>query len=96
MDGFLYCTTPRWRSRDARSRSTRELVARQVDDLLNPCLVEDDQLITSVSVETDTLLEPVGALPARSDARLVITVRLYAGPALRSRNMRNVHSEGRD
>jgi hypothetical protein len=43
------------------------------------CLLEDDRLITKVSVETDILLQPVGAKSNRydpNDARLVITVRL--------------------
>lgn len=40
------------------------------------CLVEDDSLITSLSIETDVLLEPVGGIPHRNDARLLITVTL--------------------
>jgi hypothetical protein len=41
------------------------------------CLLEDDSLVTKVTVEADTLLDPVaGEVPGRSDARLVITVRL--------------------
>jgi hypothetical protein len=40
------------------------------------CLVEDDALITSLSVETDALLEPVSDTPDAVDARLIITVRL--------------------
>jgi hypothetical protein len=40
------------------------------------CLVEDDSLITSLFVETDTLLEPVGSVPSKNDARLLITVRI--------------------
>ena len=40
------------------------------------CLLEDDSLVTQVSVETDVLLEPVGAAPTPNDARLVITVSL--------------------
>ena len=42
------------------------------------CLLEDDTLVTSVSVETDLLLEPISGqqYPSRSDARLVITVSL--------------------
>jgi hypothetical protein len=40
------------------------------------CLVENDDLITSLSVETDTLLEPLGPTMDRADARLVITVNL--------------------
>jgi hypothetical protein len=40
------------------------------------CLLEDDKLITKVSVETDRLLEPVAAMISPHDARLVITVRV--------------------
>ncbi len=40
------------------------------------CLLEDDKLITQVSVETDALLEPVGPSFDANDARLVITVQL--------------------
>jgi len=40
------------------------------------CLLEDDALVTKVSVETDFLLEPVGAEFDKNDARLVITVRI--------------------
>jgi hypothetical protein len=39
-------------------------------------LLEDDSLITRVSVETDTLLEPVSKTANLNDARLVITVSL--------------------
>jgi hypothetical protein len=38
------------------------------------CLLEDDSLITGVSVETDMLLEPVSEPPTKNDARLVIGV----------------------
>jgi hypothetical protein len=43
------------------------------------CLVEDDELITHVSVETDTLLEPTGKSPGHpeSDVRLLITVKIH-------------------
>jgi hypothetical protein len=40
------------------------------------CLLEDDKLITQVSVEADALLEPVGPSFDANDARLVITVQL--------------------
>lgn len=43
------------------------------------CLLEDDRLITKVSVETDLLLQPVGNKRNQydpNDARLIITVRL--------------------
>lgn len=39
-------------------------------------LLEDDKLITKISVETDQLLERVNPRPDMNDARLVITVRL--------------------
>jgi hypothetical protein len=40
------------------------------------CLLEEDKLITKVSVETDRLLEPLNAVIKPHDARLVITVRV--------------------
>ena len=40
------------------------------------CLLEDDSLITRVSVATDVLLEPVPGSLDENAARLVITVRL--------------------
>lgn len=40
------------------------------------CLLEDDKLITKVSVETDQLLEFPGPTQNPEDVRLVITVRL--------------------
>jgi hypothetical protein len=40
------------------------------------CLLEDDRLITRVSVETDTLLAVLSNPPNPNDARLVITVNL--------------------
>jgi hypothetical protein len=40
------------------------------------CLLEDDELITQLSVETDTLLQPIGEQSNANDARLVITVTL--------------------
>ena len=48
------------------------------DDDENPffCLVEDDSLISSISVETDMVLEPIGGVPQKNDARLVITITL--------------------
>lgn len=39
-------------------------------------LIEDDKLITHVSVSTDTLLEPVDGVPRDESARLVITVKI--------------------
>jgi hypothetical protein len=40
------------------------------------CLLEDDSLITKVSIETDMLLEPVSQPPTKNDARLVIGVTI--------------------
>ena len=40
------------------------------------CLLEDDRLITKISVDTDTLLQPTGREPNANDSRLVITVRI--------------------
>jgi len=40
------------------------------------CLLEDDSLITKVSVETDTLLAPVSHPANPADARVVVTVRI--------------------
>ena len=42
------------------------------------CLLEDDRLITRVSVETDTLLEPVSGTFDASDARLIVKVSLQS------------------
>jgi hypothetical protein len=40
------------------------------------CLLADDKLISHVSVETDTLLQPTSPDAKQNDARLVIAVRL--------------------
>lgn len=40
-------------------------------------LLEDDSLITKLSVETDTLLEPIGEADDPSDARVIITVKIW-------------------
>lgn len=40
------------------------------------CLLEDDKLISHLSVETDMLLEPTSSAPNDNDARVVITVRI--------------------
>jgi hypothetical protein len=40
------------------------------------CLLEDDKLITKLSVETDRMLEPIENSSDPSDARLLITVRI--------------------
>lgn len=42
------------------------------DEIPMYCLLEDDKLITHVSVETDTLLEPVTNASNSNDVRLVI------------------------
>jgi hypothetical protein len=55
------------------------------------CLMEDDALITQVSVDTDVLLERVTDTETDHDARLVITVSL--GPARVT--MRNTSFGGR-
>jgi hypothetical protein len=45
------------------------------------CLLENDDLITQLSVETDTLLQPIRPeRPNANDARLTITVRLRPAP----------------
>jgi hypothetical protein len=40
------------------------------------CLLEDDKLVSHISVETDSLLEPVSTSPDKNGARIVITVRI--------------------
>lgn len=40
------------------------------------CLLQDDKLISSVSIETDLLLQPTGPQFDANDSRLVITVTL--------------------
>ena len=40
------------------------------------CLLEDDKLITRISVETDTLLEPISGDIKDNDVRLVVTARV--------------------
>ena len=40
------------------------------------CLLQDDKLISRVSVETDTLLEPTSPNAGDNDARLVIAIKL--------------------
>lgn len=39
-------------------------------------LLEDDRLVTKLTVETDQLLQPTGPNAGQQDARLVITVRI--------------------
>jgi hypothetical protein len=49
------------------------------------CLLQDDGLVAKVSVETDTLLEPiVGGIPSDNDARVVITVNIRPSRVLLS------------
>jgi hypothetical protein len=48
----------------------------QADEKPMYCLLEDDKLITRVSVETDRLLEPVNGAYSAENARLVVTVRI--------------------
>jgi hypothetical protein len=62
-----------------RMPSVGETTEKMVpDEGENPfyCLLEDDRLITKVSVDTDTLLQPTGDQPNANDARLVITVKI--------------------
>ena len=40
------------------------------------CLLTDDKLISRVSVETDTLLQPTSLEAGDNDARLVILIKL--------------------
>ena len=56
----------------------KELGGHTPDDGDNPfyCLLQDDKLISHLSVETDTLLEPIGPSLDDNDARVVITVRV--------------------
>jgi hypothetical protein len=49
-------------------------------------LLEDDALVTKVSVETDFLLEPIGADFDKNDSRLIITVTLQ--PAIARLDLR--------
>ena len=54
-----------------------EKISPQPDETPFFCLVENDKLISKVSVETDRLLEDIpGTQPNEHDARLVITVRI--------------------
>jgi hypothetical protein len=40
------------------------------------CLLEDDRLITKVSIDTDTLLQPTGDFANANDTRLILTIKL--------------------
>jgi hypothetical protein len=54
-----------------------ELLSQQPDELpYFHCLVENDNLISKISVETDFLLQDLATPPDDNDARLIITVRL--------------------
>lgn len=61
--------------------------ARQVGSFATPsddevpffCLLEDDSLITTASVDSDVLLEPVSQPPDQNDARLVISIKIRPG-----------------
>lgn len=63
-----------------RPLDTHELAGNKPSCQREPfyCLLEDDKLITRLSVETDTLLEPVDASGEikDNDVRLVITVKI--------------------
>jgi hypothetical protein len=50
------------------------------------CLLQDDALITKVSVETDFLLQPTGEKFEKNDARLIITITLQ--PAIARLDLR--------
>ena len=51
---------------------------RTADEDQSPlfCLLEDDKLVTKLSIETDQLLEDVSITPNDSDVRIVVTVAL--------------------
>lgn len=51
------------------------------------CLMEDDRLLTRVSVDTDRLLEPIDGHYKAEDARLVLTVKIQPYNAV----MGNLH-----
>jgi hypothetical protein len=54
-----------------------ELLKQEGDELpYFYCLLENDNLISKVTVETGLLLEDLGSPPDENDVRLVITVRL--------------------
>jgi hypothetical protein len=55
------------------------------------CLLEDDALVTKVSVETDFLLEPIGEDFDKNDARLTITVTLQPAIARLDLRFRSVN-----
>jgi hypothetical protein len=58
--------------------SEAELGGHRLEEGEDPffCLLEDDGLITHASIETDTLLQPIGATFQPNDARIVITVKI--------------------
>ncbi|MFN4276841.1 MAG: hypothetical protein ACK4FJ_11115 [Ferrovibrio sp.] len=51
--------------------------APQDDERPFYCLLSDDKLISKVSVETDTLLQPIGDKWNPNDARLIIQVKVH-------------------
>ena len=54
-----------------------ETIRPEADECPFFCLLENDKMISKISVETDLLLEDLrGEAPNEHDARLVITVRL--------------------
>jgi hypothetical protein len=53
-----------------------ESAATPEDEKPFHCLLEDDKLVSHISMETDTLLEPVSISPDKNGARIVITVRI--------------------
>ena len=55
------------------------------------CLLEDDALVTKVSVETDFLLQPIGAEFDKNDVKLIITVTLQAAIARLDLRFRSVN-----
>jgi hypothetical protein len=49
----------------------------EIDENPFYCLLEDDRLINNLTIETDTLLEPLGGSYDVNDARLIISVRVW-------------------
>jgi hypothetical protein len=61
---------------DALSIPQREVGVPAEDEDPFYVLLQDDRLVTRLSVETDTLLQPTGPDAGDQDARLIVTVRL--------------------
>jgi hypothetical protein len=55
------------------------------------CLLQDDKLITKISVETDLLLEPTGNSPNVNDSRLIIRVNIQPAIARLDLKFRSVN-----